>query len=144
MVLAAVVAYGAYVAAARGLRDTMPPLPYAASVYAIAFLALLPFGAMAAAHDPLPPLKTWGFVIALGLIPTFIGHTLVQRAARHVPPALVALVAPGETVGAVAIGAFAQSTWPTKDEWIGAGLILAGATLAILGRLKAASIHASS
>jgi len=29
MVLLAVVIYGAYVAAARGLRDVMPPLPYA-------------------------------------------------------------------------------------------------------------------
>ena len=143
MVLAAVVAYGAYVAAARGLRDTLPALPYAASVYAVASRAP-PVRRLAAAHDPLPPCKTWGFVIALGLVPTFIGHTLVQRAARHVPPALVALVAPGETVGAVAIGAFVQSTWPTKDESIGAGLILVGATMAILGRPKAASIHAPS
>lgn len=134
MVLAAVAVYGAYVAAARGLRDTMPSLPYAASVYAVAFLVLLPFAVMAAAHDPLPPYKTWGFVIALGLVPTLIGHTLVQRAARHVPPALVALVSPGETVGSVAIGAFAQSAWPTKDEWVGAAFILAGATVAILGR----------
>ncbi len=137
MVLAAVAVYGAYVAAARGLRDTMPPLPYAASVYAVAFLVLLPFGALAAAHDPLPPYETWGFVIALGLVPTLIGHTLVQRAARHVPPALVALVSPGETVGSVAIGAFVQSAWPTKDEWVGAALILAGATIAILGRQTA-------
>jgi drug/metabolite transporter (DMT)-like permease len=76
MVLAAVVAYGAYVATARGLRDTT---------------------------------------------------SCSER-----------------TVGAVASGAFAQSPWPTKDEWIGAGLIVAGATMAILGRPRAASIHASS
>ena len=119
------------VAAARGLRDTMPALPYAALVYGFAFVALLPFAVIFASHDPLPPWKTWGFVVALGLAPTLVGHTLVQRAARHAPPSLVALVSPGETVGSVAIGALVQGLWPTSSEWIGAALIVAGATLTL-------------
>jgi drug/metabolite transporter (DMT)-like permease len=98
LIVAAVLLYGAYVAAARGLRDSMPVMPYAASVYGIATLLLGPFAIHAAAATGAPPLRSLLFVVALGLVPTLVGHTLVQSAARHVSPAIVALVSPGETL----------------------------------------------
>jgi drug/metabolite transporter (DMT)-like permease len=75
-------------------------------------------------------------VIALGIVATLIGHTLVLRASRHVAPSTVALVSPGETVGSIAIGAIAQGAWPTSDEWIGVALVVTGATLAVTGSLQ--------
>ena len=139
LVVGAVVLYGAYVAAARGLRDAMPVLPYAAAVYGVAALALLPFAVMIAsrsgeANIAPPPVRTWIVVSAMGLVPTLIGHTLIQRLSRRVAPAVVALVSPGETVGSIAIGAFALGAWPTTNEWVGTALVLAGATLAITSR----------
>jgi len=137
LVLGAVVLYGAYVAMARALRDAMPVLPYAAAVYGVASLLLLPFAVAATRGEATPPpLASWGAVVALGLVPTLVGHTLTQAAARRVAPPIVALVAPGETVGALAIGAVALSTFPSWLEAAGAGLIVVGATLAILGRPK--------
>lgn len=68
-------------------------------------------------------------VLALGLIPTAIGHSLVQTAARRASPALVGLVAPGETVGSLAIGALVMGSSPTNSEAIGTAIILAGAIL---------------
>ena len=135
MVVAAVVLYGAYVAAARGLRDSMPVMPYAASVYGIATLLLGPFAIHAAAATSAPPLRSLLFVVALGLVPTLVGHTLVQSAARHVSPAIVALVSPGETLGAMAIGAALLGEMPTSTEAIGALIILAGSALAIFTNL---------
>ena len=133
LVLGAVLLYGVYVAFARGLRDAMPMRPYAASVYGVAALALAPFalaldiGGPAAAAGP----RAFAFIAALGLVPTLVGHTLVQRAARRVPPAIVALVPPGETLGSIAIGA-ATGRPPTAIELAGATVIAAGAAITVL------------
>jgi drug/metabolite transporter (DMT)-like permease len=81
-----------------------------------------------------PPSRSLQAVLGLALIPTLIGHTLVQRAARHAPPVLVALVCPGETIGGIAIGAIAMGTLPTAREGVGTVLILIGATLAVTGK----------
>jgi drug/metabolite transporter (DMT)-like permease len=130
-VLAGVVLFGGYVAAARGLREAMPALPYAAGVYGVASLALLPFAALLARGAAAPPPATWLAIALLGLVPTLVGHTLVQSASRRISPSLVALVSPGETVGSLAIGALLLRAWPSGVEALGAVLILAGATWAI-------------
>ena len=132
LVLGAVVIFGAYVAFARGLRDALPTTPYAACVYTVAALALAPLVLVFDAGAAGIPTSTWLGVAALGLVPTLIGHTLVQRAARHVSPSLVALASPGETVGAILIGA-AIGHMPTSLEWTGAAIVVAGACVTVMG-----------
>jgi drug/metabolite transporter (DMT)-like permease len=139
LVLGAVALFGAYVAAARGLRDAMPATPYAAAVYGTASLVLLPAALPMILAAPAPTTKATLAVVGLALVPTLIGHTLVQRAARHAPPVLVALVCPGETIGGIALGAVAIGALPTVREAIGAVVVVAGATLAITGRRSAAA-----
>ncbi len=131
LVLAGVVLFGAYVAFARGLRDAMPVMPYAGAVYGVAAILLAPF-ALATQHGPAPA-ASWAAVVALGLVPTLVGHTLMQSAARRISPAIVGLVCPGETVGSIAIGAVFLGTTPSAREAIGAAVVLAGATVAIIG-----------
>ena len=130
MVLGAVVLFGAYVAAARGLRDAMPALPYAALVYAVCTLLLAPL-AVPLQGGAMPPVASLAALLALGLVPTLVGHTLVQSAARNVPPAVVAMVSPGETLGSLAIGVLLMGAVPTGREAAGAALVVLGATLAI-------------
>jgi len=132
LVLGAVVIFGAYVAFARGLRDALPTTPYAACVYTVAALALAPLVLVFDAGAAGIPTSTWLGVAALGLVPTLIGHTLVQRAARYVSPSLVALASPGETVGAILIGA-AMGHMPTSLEWTGAAIVVAGACVTVMG-----------
>jgi drug/metabolite transporter (DMT)-like permease len=132
LVLGSVALFGLYVAFARGLRDAMATTPYAASVYTVAALAVAPLVLVFDARASCPSAATWLAVVALGLVPTLLGHTLVQRAARHLPPSLVALVSPGETVGAILIGA-ATSHAPTRIEWAGAALVVAGAAVTVTG-----------
>lgn len=132
LVLGAVVLYGAYVAFARGLRDAMPTRAYAASVYTVAAVALAPLAVVFDAHGGPLPASTWIGVAALGVVPTLLGHTLVQRAARHVSPTLVALASPGESVGSILIGT-AMGHAPTPVEWIGAAIIVAGACVTVTG-----------
>jgi drug/metabolite transporter (DMT)-like permease len=130
-VLLAVALFGGYVAAARGLRDAMPALPYAAAVYAVASMALLPMAFYLERGASPPPAITWIAILLLGLVPTLVGHTLVQNASRTVSPSLVALVSPGETVGSLLIGALLLRTSPSGVEAAGAILIVGGATIAI-------------
>ena len=75
-------------------------------------------------------------ILGLAFIPTVIGHTAVQTAARSLSPATVALVSPGETLGGQAIGAWLLHALPTRLETIGAVIIVAGAGLAIAGARK--------
>jgi drug/metabolite transporter (DMT)-like permease len=138
IVLAAVVFFGAYVAFARGFRDAMPVMPYAGWVYGVAALALAPIAiapqlALRAGSTSSPPLASWGAVFLLGVIPTFVGHTLLHWKARHVAPAILGLVCPGETVGSIALGALFLGTMPTLCEAVGAAVVLAGATLTVTG-----------
>ncbi|MBX3226591.1 MAG: DMT family transporter [Labilithrix sp.] len=134
LVLVAVVLFGAYVASARGLRDAMPATPYAAAVYGTSSIVLLPFALPLLVRAGVPDAKPALAVLGLALVPTLVGHTIVQRAARTAPPALVALVCPGETLGAIAIGAIVMGAAPSPREALGAAIVLAGATLAIAGQ----------
>jgi drug/metabolite transporter (DMT)-like permease len=130
-VLGAVVLYGFYVASARALRDVIATRHYAPLVYGAAALSLLV--AIPAAPERVLAWPSPGSalaVVALALVPTIVGHTLVQSAARTASPALVALVSPGETLGSVAIAAALLGETPSIAEALGGAVILAGAAVA--------------
>lgn len=130
MVLVCVVFFGIYVASARRLKDAMPPLPYAGLVYGVSALCLLPM-VMLTWH-PMELSRTAALsVLGLAIVPTLLGHTLVQNAARYLSPSIVALVSPGETIGSIAIGAFFMSQVPTMHEAAGALLVVVGAACAV-------------
>jgi drug/metabolite transporter (DMT)-like permease len=135
-VVLAVLLFGFYLAAARGLKQALPTRSYVALVYttAAASMALvLPFSLsrpMGAAFALEP--HSLVAIGLLALVPTLIGHTAVQAASRTLPPAIVALVCPGETLGGIAIGAAVFGAVPTARELLGAVLILAGGAAALL------------
>ncbi|WP_437334323.1 DMT family transporter [Sorangium sp. So ce394] len=136
MVVGATVLYGLYVSFARALRDALPARSYAALVYASAAVFLA--AALPAAPGALdgvapPPAHAAVAIVALALVPTLVGHTAVQAAARRMSPSIIALVSPGETLGGILIGALWLGAIPTTTEIAGAAIILAGATVAIFG-----------
>ena len=135
-VLAAVLLFGLYLTVARALKDALPARSYAALVYASAAIALAPAllfvpAAFVAPAWP-PPAHSIAAVVALAVVPTVLGHTAVQTASRTLPPAVVALVSPGETLGAIAIGAALLGAVPTTTEITGAAIILVGTAIAIV------------
>lgn len=141
LVLGAVALYGVYVSAARALQHDLGVRIYASLVYLSAAVALgLAAAAMRArglSLGPLPPHSLIA-IVALALLPTIVGHTAVQAAAKSLSPSIVALVSPGETLGAIALGMVALGAWPSRLEWIGALIIALGATVAILSARRAA------
>ncbi|MGK3988086.1 DMT family transporter [Sorangium sp. So ce136] len=142
MVVGATLLYGLYVSFARALRDALPARSYAALVYTSAALflaAALPAAPGALEGVSPPPAHAVVAIVALALVPTLIGHTAVQAAARRMSPAIVALVSPGETLGGIVIGALWLDAIPTAVEIAGAAVILVGATVAILGSSPSAA-----
>jgi drug/metabolite transporter (DMT)-like permease len=129
------------VSAARHLRDALPARHYAALVYLVAAAALavstLVIGPTSGSVRWPPPAHAVFAVIALALVPTILGHTAVQTAARRLPPAVVALGSPGETVGGILLGAALLGAAPTGTEIAGAVLIVCSATIAIFGANRA-------
>lgn len=133
LVIGAVVVYGAYVAFARWIGSAMPTTSYAACVFGVAACTL----AVAVPIAPVgghgaPSAASWLAVLGLGLVPTALGHTLLQRASRRVPASIVALVSPGETLGSILIGA-SMGAWPSPIERLGAAIVVIGACVAVLG-----------
>jgi drug/metabolite transporter (DMT)-like permease len=134
LVVSAVMLFGLYVAAARALKDALPARTYAAAVYGCAAIALcLTLPLLPAAPDTTraPPAASWLAILGIAFIPTVIGHTAVQTAARTLPPSTVALVSPGETLGGITIGLVALRATPKPLEIAGAAVILLGSLVAI-------------
>ena len=134
-VLGAVSLYGLYVAAARSIKDALPARHAGSLIYGVAalvvFVVLPPLGALDGVTTL--PAKSFVALAAIAVVPTIIGHTSVQAAARTLPPAIVALVSPGETLGGLVLGAAFLGAKPTGMELLGASIILAGVLVAILG-----------
>jgi drug/metabolite transporter (DMT)-like permease len=133
LVLIAVALYGLYVAVVRRTRDVLPATTAAALVYFVSAIVL----GVAVAVVPMQivwpvPQKAALAILGLALIPTLIGHTAVQAASRVLSPSTVALVSPGESVLGIAIAATMMHARPSLIEAIGAIVIVAGATIAIV------------
>jgi drug/metabolite transporter (DMT)-like permease len=137
LVCGAVALFGFYVAAARSVGGRVAAGVFAPLVYAVAattlgvWMAASPtFGAPELAS--LTGRQIAGLA-ALALVPTVIGHTLVQIGARVLRPSVVSLVCPGETLGSTALGAAALGTIPSVTEATGSLVILGGALVTTLG-----------
>lgn len=136
LVLAAVAVFGLYLTIARALKNAIPARSYVALVYTSAALVLGLFLALPGVAEGAfpPPPRGVVAIAAIALIPTVLGHTAVQTASRSLPPSIVALVSPGETLGSIAIGIGLLGATPTATEIVGAAIILAGTGLALAAR----------
>ncbi len=85
--------------------------------------------------EPVPatPITTAAIagVIALGFLPTIVGHTLSQIVSRRAHPLWVSLMSPGETVMSLFIGFLFLNQSVTRFEIAGGILIAIGVGIAI-------------
>ncbi len=143
LVLGSVGLFGFYVAAARAIRNALPARHAGSMIYAVAALVIflvLPF-AGALTNVPSLPWRSFVAISAIAFIPTIIGHTSVQAASRYLPPAIVSLVSPGETLGGLLIAALFLNEVPKGQEVLGAAMILLGVLVAIFGPVGPAPIQ---
>lgn len=132
-IVLAVVLFGLYVALLRPVRH-LGVVASAAVIYAAA-AATVGLGLLLAHVVGLGgpdlwrldlPWSSWAAMAGLGLVPTVMGHTLVQAASRTLRPTIVSLASPGETVAGIALGIGLMGLWPQPVEAAGATIIIAG------------------
>ncbi len=120
-----------YLFIARYLRSRIDLVFYLALVYGAAALILLLFS-LAAGHPLLDyPLRVHIFMLLLALIPTGVGHSLLNWAARRIEAYKVSLAVLGEPVLASIMAYFFFGETPYGWFYAGAGFILAGIVLAM-------------
>jgi drug/metabolite transporter (DMT)-like permease len=93
---------------------------------------------------PAPGHSVWLALIALGFIPTILGHTLNQILSRVANPVWISLMSPGETLISISIGWILLNQTLRPFDALGGMFILAGVLITLRGELKTANPIPSS
>lgn len=104
---------------------------YAGVAYAVAALVLAPGPALAGWSYTAYPAATFGWVIALALVPQLIGHTGINFAMRYLNPTRVATATLLEPVGASVLAFLVFAETPSWVTVFGATVLLVGVVLTI-------------
>ncbi|MBG0783604.1 MAG: DMT family transporter [Anaerolineaceae bacterium] len=125
-----------YILIGRQLRKKLNTISYTAFVYGIAALILLALVGLR--QEPVFSYSgtTYLWLLALGLIPQLLGHSLFNWALKYLSAAFVSLTLLGEPIGTIILALILLKESPTLLEGVGAGLILIGIVAATLGRNK--------
>lgn len=130
MALGSAVTFGIYSATGRAQRARYTLWSYAGGVYGAAGLWLLPLALLT--WDPPsqvgPALLS---ILALGIFPLGIGHTLYNAALRLAHPTLVNIIATQEVTGGILLSWWLLGEVPALHAVIGALIMLAGVTQVI-------------
>lgn len=125
------ICFGIYSVVGRSQRTRYPLLAYAGTVYTMATLWLLPV----ALANLSPSGYTWAAVssvLALGVLPLAIGHTLYNAALRRVSATYVNLIATQEVTGGILLGLLFLQEVPSFNSILGALITLAGIVLVVI------------
>ncbi len=131
LALGSAVCFGIYSVAGRSQRNRYPLISYAGTVYVMATLWLIPTVAV----NFSPGGYSWPAVLsvlALGVFPLAIGHTLYNAALRRVSATYVNIIATQEVTGGVILGILLLNEIPTWNSIVGALITLAGILLVVL------------
>ncbi|MFI5185075.1 MAG: DMT family transporter, partial [Vicinamibacteria bacterium] len=126
LALAGAVSLAVHHVIGRGLRLALPLGAYVLGVWAVAAIVLASFAF--ASDVPLggyPP-RTLVAFLALALVPTLMGHGLINRSLRTVPAAVVGLFLLGEPIGA-SILAYALFGEVPSSSTVTGGILVMGA-----------------
>jgi drug/metabolite transporter (DMT)-like permease len=131
LALGSAITYGLYSVAGRSQRARYPLFTYATAVYGIAALWVLPMAALNQnlAALGLPQVLA---IIALGLLPLGMGHTLYNAALRRTHATNVNLVATQEVTLGILLGVVFLGEIPDASSIVGALVTLLGVVFVIL------------
>lgn len=133
LALVGAISAAAYLIIGRQARGRLSLLSYIFIVYGVAALALA--AAALAADQPMLGYSpaTYGWFLALALIPQLLGHSSYNWALGYLPAAFVSLALLGEPVGSTVLAAVFLDEIPSALQLVGVGLILAGIFIAVSG-----------
>jgi drug/metabolite transporter (DMT)-like permease len=121
-----------YMLIARHQREKVELIPYLIVVYSTAAVTLLVLAILAGHNLFNYSLQVHGIMILLAIIPTGIGHSLINWAARKIPVYKVNFSILGEPIIASILAYFFFSEIPYGFFYLGAGFILMGIFMALM------------
>lgn len=134
--------FGAWMAAGymlmgRQLRKKLDTISYTALVYGTAAGILL--GVLIIKAEPVFSYEpqTYLWLLALGIIPQLLGHSLLNWALKYISAAYVSLTLLGEPIGTSILAYIFLRESPTLLEGVGAVLILVGIVIGSVRRTAA-------
>lgn len=131
LALVSAITFGLYSVAGRSQRARYGLFTYTGAVYGAAALWILPAAALTLTPLGLQP-KPLLALLAAGLIPLGIGHTLYNAGLRRAHATLVNLIATQEITGGVLLGLLLLGQQPQLNEVLGAAVALAGIALVLI------------
>jgi drug/metabolite transporter (DMT)-like permease len=131
LALGCAITFGLYSVAGRSQRHRYSLFAYAGSVYTLAGLWLLPVALLNFSPGGYTA-SAVGSVLALGLLPLALGHTLYNAALRQTRATLVNLISTQEVTGGIMMGMLFLGEFPTPTTWVGVLIALVGIVLVVL------------
>lgn len=123
--------FGAWMAAGymlmgRQLRKKLSTISYTGLVYGVAALILLIVVLLRSEPIGTYSGRTYFWLLALGIVPQLLGHSLFNWSLKYVSAAYVSLSLLGEPIGTIILALIFLKESPTLLETIGALIILIG------------------
>jgi drug/metabolite transporter (DMT)-like permease len=123
-----------YLLAGRKVRNHVSLLGYATPVYLACSLFLVMWAGVSGSRVWPYGRVEWILFAALAIVPTILGHTVLNWAIRHVPATGISISFLGEPVVAAALAFFFFGQRPSTATLIGSSLVLAGIYLTLTRR----------
>jgi drug/metabolite transporter (DMT)-like permease len=131
LALASAITFGLYSVAGRSQRARYGLFTYTSTVYGMAALWATPAAALTFTLTGVG-VGAAAALLAAGLIPLGIGHTLYNAALRRTHATVVNLIASQEVTGGVLLGALLLGQMPQGTELVGAAVALVGIALVLI------------
>jgi drug/metabolite transporter (DMT)-like permease len=133
LAFAGAVAMAAYLLLGRVARRRLPVSTYAASVYGVAAVVLLPACLLTGSRLGGYPAASWLALAGVVAGPQLLGHTVFNGLLATVSASVVALALLLEPVAATGLAWWLLDELPGPGFWVGAPMVLAGVWLATTG-----------
>ena len=131
LAVAGAVTLSLYHVIGRGLRDALPLSAYVLGVWSTAAATLAVLAASARVPVFGYPPRTFALFLALAVVPTVIGHGLVNRSLRRIPAPTVGLFLLGEPIAASILAYAVFGEMPGLMTIAGGVLVLAALALVV-------------
>jgi drug/metabolite transporter (DMT)-like permease len=129
--------FALYLALGRRNRDIPSIWLYVVPLYAIAGLACLTVGAGRLRSALEFPVREWLLLLALAVVPTILGHSLLNGAMKHFRGNVVSVCNVGQFVFAAVSAWVVFGELPKPAFWPAALLVVAAAVIALRGTARA-------
>jgi drug/metabolite transporter (DMT)-like permease len=130
--------YALYMALGRRNRCHPTIWLYLVPLYAVAAVTTMVVAFVT--NDPLAQVYTWreaGLILGLGIVPTVIGHSLVNRAMKYLRGQIVSIINMGQFVFAGLMAFLLWGEVPSATFFVAAGLLGVAAYVVVGGAPKA-------